>query len=391
MIEKRDILSTIATNLRHLLTQAQLSSSDLAKRSGISPGSISKIMKGTMSITIPMAMNLAQGLDVDLTDLLSGLTEKNTKHKEKKAKLSASSDKPLAIGIVSINNRRFTCIKEHNGQIIGQSELEGGLDLAETTSSLMQLIQEAIKFALPEGENRESELKHATLNLVTQSYEFEDTRAKFSHFAERHFKHVLLLSDWQLTYLSAFKPEPGISLIADKGVSFSFMHHEKLKKLGGWKFPVYDLGGENWLGVETIRHTIEATEGYIPMSNLAHNVLAKFNGKIEKITEACFKRTDHDVYCLFAEPLLRSYFTGDDAAKAILVKGFKKIYRSVEKIDELIGKQTNIVLNGSLADIYKPFFDESRLITSTNEAEKAALLADLTKERLLEYGINPTL
>jgi glucosamine kinase len=197
----------------------------------------------------------------------------------------------------------------------------------------------------------------------------------------------LLLPDWQLTYLAAFEKSPGISLIIDKGVSLSYMHGGKLKKLGGWKFPVYDLGGENWLGVETIRHTIEAVEGYIPMSNLAHNVMAKFNGKIEKITETCFKGGDFDVYCLFSDILLRSYLTGDNAAKAIIEHGFHLIYRSIKKVDTILGKELKITMNGSLTDIYKVFFDKNRLITSPNNAEKTKLLADFTREFLIQHGV----
>jgi glucosamine kinase len=177
----------------------------------------------------------------------------------------------------------------------------------------------------------------------------------------------------------------GISLIIDKGVSLSYRHNREIKKLGGWKFPVYDLGGENWLGVETIRHTIQAKEGYIPMSDLAHNVLAKFNGKIEKITEICFKRNDPDIYCLFTEPLLRSHFTGDPAANSIIQLGFQSIHQLVDRADNILGEKGRIALSGSLANIYKSYFKPNhRLIPSSTDAEKASLLADLTTEFLSE-------
>lgn len=389
-MEKKQILTVIANNVRNIMNQDNISSTVLARKCKISTGTISKIINGNMSITIPMAMNIAAGLGIDINDLLKGLTEEKSK-KDRIKKIEPNKNDELSIGVLSITNKRITCIKDHSGKTIGTSELEGGLDLTETSGNLMQLIQESISEALPKNNTVQAKLKQAKLNLVTQSYEFEDTRSKFILFAKKYFKEVILLPDWQITYLAAFGSKSGISLTTDKGVSLSYMHNGNLKKLGGWKFPVYDLGGENWLGVETIRHTIEAVEGYTPMSTLAHNVLAKFNGKIERITETCFKgEKNPDIYCLFAESLLRAYFTGDSAAKEIMEHGFQLIYRAVEKVDSIVGSELKIVMNGSLADIYKKFFNKNRLITPPSDAEKAKLLVDITPEFLAKHGINNT-
>lgn len=125
------------------------------------------------------------------------------------------------------------------------------------------------------------------------------------------------------------------------------------------------------------------------MSKLAHNILAKFSGKIEKITESCFKGSrDPDIYCLFTELLLRSYLAKDKAAEAIINQRFQMIYRSIERVDTILGKQLPVVLNGSLADIYERFFDKKRLVKTPNDAEKTSLLADITEDLLLQNGIN---
>jgi N-acetylglucosamine kinase-like BadF-type ATPase/plasmid maintenance system antidote protein VapI len=386
-MEKNQILDVISKNLKKLLNETGLSPSTLTKKCKVSAGSLSRILRGNMSITIPMAMEIAEGLKVGLDDLLEGLMMEKSDKKESRRTTSAPID-PLSIGILSINNKRVTCIKNCKNKIIGTSELEGGLDLTETSGNLLGTIQESIFAASPKLHVDQSQLKTIKLNLVIQSFEFEETKIKFKAFAERHFKEVMLLSDWQISYLSSFKNKHNMSLIVDKGVSLSYRHNGEIKKLGGWKFPVYDLGGENWLGVETVRHTIEAKEGYISMSDLARNILAKFNGKIEKITEICFKRNDPDIYCLFTESLLKSYLLDDSAAKSIIKRGFKLIYQLVDKVDSLMEKKQKVVLSGSLADIYKIYFKPERLISSSTEAEKASLLAGLTKEILSAYGVN---
>lgn len=384
-MDEKQIRQIIASNVLTLMNEQGLSTTEVARKSNISQGAVSRIINAKMNITVPVALGLAKGLGVYVSDILKGVEDETTQKLAKKIIVSASEE--LSIGILSINNKRITCIKDHAGKVIGTSDLEHGLDLAETSPSLLQLIQESIYKALPNSSASESKIKHAKLNLVTQSYEFEETRNKFEYFVKKHFKDVLLLPDWIITYLADFQHNPGISLVTDKGVSLSYMENGKIKKLGGWKFPVYDLGGENWLGVETIRHTVRAAEGYIPMSNLARNVLAKFNGKIEKITETCFKGADSDIYCLFAEPLLRSYFTKDKAAKAIIEHGFQLIYESIERVDNIIGKQFKIAMNGSLTDIYKPFFKKERLMKPSSESDKASLLANISKEFLAQYGV----
>jgi glucosamine kinase len=384
-MNKQNILNIIATNLRRLMNEKEMSNAALSRRCDMSAGTISKIINGNMSITIPLAMNVAEGLEVDISELLRGLAREKIEYTPK----NIQPKEQLSIAVMSIDSKRVTCVKDHKGRILGQSELEGGLDLAETSGNLFQAIQEAIYSAIDETDENRQKMKSARLNIVMQSYEFEDSKNKFSLFSKRHFHTVNILSDWQISYFSTFSGnERGISLIIDKGVSLSYMENNKLKKLGGWKFPVYDLGGENWLGVEVIRHTIDVFEGYVPKTELAHALLAKFNGKIEKITEACIKGVKNtDIYSLFADTLITRYLMNDPAAIAIIKQGFKYINRSIERIDEIVGSQLPITLNGSLAHLYIPFLDKKRIVGSVKNNEKAELLANITQDYLRQHGI----
>jgi len=381
MINKQDITNTIAHNVRSIMNEKGLTSPELAKRCKVSSGMISKIINANTGITIAMAMNLAEGLGVNVNEIFRGLI--STKQIPQ-----TTTAEPISIGILSISNKRLTCIKNRSGRVLGTSELTDDLDLAKPLSDLMHLIQQSIQSALPTQENLTQQLKNAHLKLVMQSYEFEETRNKFELLAKKYFKNVTILPDWQITYFSDCTDSNALSLVVDKGVSLSYMHNGMLKKLGGWKFPVYDLGGENWLGNETVRHTIDAFEGFIPMSKLANDVLVKFNNKLEVITEICFKGTrDPDIYCLFSNILLRNYLAGDPAAKSILKNGFELVYKLVERANTILGKKSKLTLNGSLSDIYKPFFKKETLIQAIPDTQKVSLLADITKAFLSKYGI----
>jgi glucosamine kinase len=377
-VDKDKLNRIIGKNISRLMNRKQMSALQLSKKCGPSPASIGRIANGSIGVSLEMCLKLAYGLDVSIIEILKGIPTLDQKIMFSE-ETDEKSTETLSIGILSIKDKRVTCIKDHEGNIIGESELQGGLDLAETSSTLIAAIQEAILEANA-GKLPNEALKNAEVKLVMQSYEFEDARRKFIQFAKRHFQDVFIIPDWRITYLAAFKDDKGISLIVDKGVSLSFMHNGTLKKVGGWKFPVYDLGGENWLGIRAIRHTIEAKEKFIPMTPLARSILAKHNGKIEKITEICFKGSDHDIYSMFSEPLMLQYLKKDQAAIEIVNEGFGHIQKVIGLADETIGKKLPIALNGSLSDIYGNFIEKSRLYKTTTSKEKAQLLADVQED-----------
>lgn len=379
-MEKQEVHKIIAENIRAAMNKKGFSNPGLAKKCDVSSGMISKIVNGQTGITITMAMTLAAGLEIDLTDILKGLT-----HAVTMPLLPQSpSLGELKIGILSLNNKCICRIRNANNDFVGQAEISGALDMGESSASLVALIKEAIseawQGAMPNADLLKQE---ASLYLIVQGYEFEDARHKFTLFAEKFFHKVSVISDWQFTYLSDFNDGTGISLVIDKGVCLSYKQNDRIKKLGGWRFPVYDFGGEYWLGLETVQHTISAAEGYVPMSPLAQTILTKFNGKLERITELCIKSNkDADIYCLFCEYLLRHFHMGDHAAKAIVDKGFRYLNQMIEAANTHSDKPLMIALNGSLVHLYRPLFDESKLLPLSAEQTKLDFVVDIMEKTI---------
>ncbi|QGP56363.1 Glucosamine kinase GspK [Piscirickettsia salmonis] len=380
MIEKQETSDLIAKNIKSIMGNKKITSNELSRKCNISPGMVSKIINRNTGISIVMAMSIASGLDVDLMDILAGLTSP-----EKKAKEKLNNNNALSIGILSIEKKRITCVKDAKNETIGQSQINTGIDLAEPTSILHQLVDEAIIAASPHLEKKTSVFKQSNLVIVAQSYEFETIRHKFTTFMQRHFKHVLILSDWHFMYLANFHHKaPGISLIVDKGISLSFFYKGGIKKIGGWKFPVYDFGGENWLGLETIRHTIQAHDGYIPASKLSSRVLSHFNGKLSNAVEVCFNGArSPDIFASFVDILLRCYYEKDPSAISIVNQGYLEIEKTIKLADQLLEKTLPITINGSLAKIYKPYIKAERTAAEVNLISKVDMLASLKESDLL--------
>lgn len=63
---------TIAQSLRDLRKASKMTLIDLAARSGLAPSTLSKIEKGQMSPTYDTILSLAEGLNVDISELVTG-------------------------------------------------------------------------------------------------------------------------------------------------------------------------------------------------------------------------------------------------------------------------------------------------------------------------------
>jgi N-acetylglucosamine kinase-like BadF-type ATPase/DNA-binding Xre family transcriptional regulator len=376
-LDKERIAKRIAENVAVMLRARSMTNAELAKKSDVTRSTVGKILAAEINISAMMLVKLARGLDVQPNDILNGLVDDTQPFVQEEL----SKDQVLYAGILSINKKRMTCIKDHQGEVVGLSELDSDLDLAETLPHVFKLIETSITQALKDTAYQSIDLSAINLLVVVQSYEFMQTRKKFEDYAKRFFYSIKLIPDWQITYLSAFGQKAGICMVVDKGVSLSYLHDQRLQKIWGWKFPIYDVGGENWLGVQAIRHTVDAEGGFVPMTDLARAILTKHGGLIENILESCFKKEkDPDVYCLFSDILLRCYFRGDAKAKTIIEDGFNSVYRAIDRIDQITKKPLQIAIHGSLADIYKTFIDPARLSESSANQDKANLLADVAAD-----------
>ena len=386
----------IVKNINNAVAKSKLSKNALAQKSGLPISTLNRILSGERNFTVDKMIPIARALNLNLSEIFLGIETKNSDMNTE----VAQAKKRLRVGIMSLRKRRITCIKD-DSNIIGISELSGDLDLAEPLSSLFESIESSIGTALQNSdmpqykELSKSEITQPTflnnidIKLVTQSYEFMDKRKNFLYKANQIFSSALHLPDWQITYLSDFHDSDGISLVVDKGVSLSIKREGRLEKIGGWKFPTYDLGGENWLGNEAVKHTIEVYEGLDKASKLSSDILAMFNGKIEKIVETCFQGVrDTDIFCRFAEILIRCFYQGDKKAITIISQGINKVNLLIAAADKKLKTKPKISINGSLSDIYLKYIDHDRIAEATDNKAKVSLLTEITKPYLKDNGVN---
>lgn len=71
MITESDARRNIAANLRRILDERRMKQTDLAKRSGESDMTVSRLLRGQNAPTITILANVAEALDVSIDRLIS--------------------------------------------------------------------------------------------------------------------------------------------------------------------------------------------------------------------------------------------------------------------------------------------------------------------------------
>ncbi len=363
-------------NIKNLMHKKGISLRLLAKQCDMSAANFSKILNGYIKLNFNTLIKIANNLNVDLqNDILVGIVTTNA--------MQDNGNKYVNIAILSSNQKILIYICDQSYNLIVNFIVSGELNLLTDHSNIIKLINDNIYLAV---KNLSAEKRNFVLNsniklkLLVQSYDITSKRNSFYHMSLKFFDKVYLYPNWFINLYSNFNNADGIILFLDKNITLAYNYNNIVKRIGGWQYPLYDLGGENYLGIATIRHTIEVLNDYIPMTGLANHVIAKCNGSIENICEMCLCSNDVNKYAVFHEMLLHCYFTGELEAKKIIEKSVNHIKKLINVADKKIGRKLKIAVSGSLARIYAPFLDQSRLVIAVSETKQLQILVKMKND-----------
>jgi N-acetylglucosamine kinase-like BadF-type ATPase/transcriptional regulator with XRE-family HTH domain len=374
-VERDHIRDVIAKNIAKLVNQQSLTNIAFAKRCKISTGMANKILNAKVSITVATLYNIADGLGVSLKVILKGIAVDHADEPE-----IAIDTASIYCGILSMGDRRLCAVTSEvqKSEFASMKEFDGSIVLTDSPSVIIQTIKRSVNSLLG---GTVKDFKKVNVAVVAHCYELEEALRKLVLSAQKHFANIAVFPDWKATYRAAFGKQDGISLVVDKGVSISYQHGDEIKKYGGWGFPIYDLGGEYWLGMVSVRHTIQVVEGFDEKSLLSREILAKFGGKLETLIEECIRNNRNpDIYSNFCDMLLHAYANGCPKAQSILDEGYSYIGRALDAIDGKVGQQNKISINGSLAGVYGRYIGKARVLDPVDDEVKLMLLCDIARE-----------
>lgn len=165
------------------------------------------------------------------------------------------------------------------------------------------------------------------------------------------FETVCLKSDAYAACLGAHEGKDGAILIVGTGVvGYRSLHGEE-KRVSGWGFPHDDEGGGAWIGMETIRATLQVCDGRRKSTPYLEAILAHFQHDLTKLVTWANLASATEFASL--APFFTDYLVKKDPVAVTLAEASGKALMKV--LDVLVTKDIALCLFGGLASFLEPY------------------------------------
>jgi glucosamine kinase len=257
------------------------------------------------------------------------------------------------------------------GAVVGRGEA-GPATLRLGAEAVWTQLMSAASAALGEAGFDDGDIQvHVAAGVAgtSRSVAFEALKSRPHVFAS-----LTVIGDAHAACLGAHGGAEGGVVIAGTGAigyGVTGGHHVQV---GGYGFPISDLGSGADLGLDVLRLSIRAHDGAAAATVLTDAVLARFAGEPRRMTAWMDRATATD-YATFAEVAVTYANAGDAAAQAL-------VRAAAAHIGELVGVLrargvTRVALLGGLAAAYGPLLRadlQAGLASPQGDAIDGALL-----------------
>lgn len=170
------------------------------------------------------------------------------------------------------------------------------------------------------------------------------------------FEKTVFVSDAEIANLGAHAGnDGGIVIIGTGSIAMAKIKGKKIK-LGGYGFPISDLGSGAYMGLHAIRRSVNAMDALIPKSQMTDEILDYFNNDINKIIDILENMSTTD-FAALAPIVVKHAQQNDIEAIKIMNKSAAHISSMIRALDKL--KAPRISLVGGLAPIIKERLEPS--------------------------------
>lgn len=284
----------------------------------------------------------------------------------------------IFIGVDGGGTKSKVRVEDASGKLLGQA-IGGPANIRLSVERSWEAIYRALEKALashPISLGDETVRFHLGLGLAG----CEVKEAVQAFLAVPHqFATVHLTSDAHVACLGAHHAKDGGIIIVGTGVVGYQIQMGQGMKVGGWGFPHDDEGGGAWLGLEAARMTFQWLDHRIDKSPLVEDVLAFFEGDVERFTTWA-NRANSSEFARLA-PLVINHSQQEET---LAVRLMKKAAHAVDRVGTtLIKNQKNhdgqlpICLFGGIAPFIEPWLAaelRSRLVPRKADANVGAIL-----------------
>ena len=188
----------------------------------------------------------------------------------------------LFIGVDGGGTKTEAIIQNANGQRIGRG-VSGPGNIKTSALGSFQSVQTAVQHALISAGIQDSHNYHLHLGLGMAGTEVPAAKAAFLQIPHP-FHTIVLNSDAYIACLGVHAGQDGAILIVGTGVIGMQIENNAVSRAGGYGFPHSDEGGGAWIGLELMRATFKAYDGYVAWTPALEKVFAHFNHDIQIMT-----------------------------------------------------------------------------------------------------------
>ncbi len=166
------------------------------------------------------------------------------------------------------------------------------------------------------------------------------------------FRQAIYTTDAHAACVGAHRGEDGGVIIIGTGSVGHAIIDGKLRRAGGWGFPVSDEGSGAWLGCETLRRVLWAHDGRIEWTALLRHVFADFEEDPNAIVRWMSAAKPRDFGTL--APLAVEYASRNDPAGCDLMRLAAEHVEAMANRLHALGAR-RLTLSGGLASSVEPW------------------------------------
>lgn len=253
----------------------------------------------------------------------------------------------------------------------------GSANVFQDTQQAWQSVQQGLQLVAKAADISPNDLHNAVIVAGLAGAEVNSCAQAFLQQASE-LKNFTLLSDAQIACLGAHQGQEGAIFIIGTGTIGLAYKNQQWQQIGGWGFPLDDIGSGAWLGQQAVRAAIAQYDQLIPASTLTERVWHYFNEDKDRLIQWSQTATSGD-YGKLAPLVTRAFCEQDAQAENII---FRQIAAIGTQLNQFAALDLPICLLGGLSEWLLPHLNrslQSYLTPAKGDALSGALLYAKTR------------
>lgn len=259
------------------------------------------------------------------------------------------------IGVDGGGTKTAVAIFGKDGKVLGRGKSGCSNTCTVGVEDSAKTIMAAVHEALASAELKESALKNMYAGIGLAGVNQEPQRSQMRNY-KFPFADARIDTDVYAACLGAFDGRDGAILILGTGSCGGIMNNGELTTVGGWGFPISDLGSGAQLGLTAIQYALKAHDGIREKTPLSEEIMATlFDNRGENAVrwQQTAKPAD---YGKVAELITRHLKNGDTLARQLMQEAAQE---AADIIRSLLRRgASGCALVGGVSEHIKPFLPE---------------------------------